>query len=312
MPFFKRLAHNDSGAAKGHQAGLAFPKDLREFLPALAEEHTEEESPTVDRQLDVDLYVGTQWITESSVRYQFQTWGGTRSPESRLTNGMLLLRALAVENDVLVMQRRIDTLEEYRFSLVKQGTPEYADLLGFVGDRRWGLVWHDKPPVVQKQINEARLQLVTIALKPFQTTIDEIKRVTTTQARIARGTAFRSSVRYEYDTLCAVSGIGLRTPSGLVEVEAAHVVPLKHGGSDDIRNGLALTSTLHWAFDLGLFGIQPVERKVFVPKQVLKIESCAFLHEFAGKPIPESRSAQYRLHNDALAWHQANVAEKWN
>ena len=48
-PFFKRLAHNDTGAAKGHQGGLAFPKDLREFLPALDEGLTGETTPTVDR-----------------------------------------------------------------------------------------------------------------------------------------------------------------------------------------------------------------------------------------------------------------------
>ena len=87
---------------------MAFPKDLREFLPALDEGLTGETTPTVDRQLDVELYHGIEWVTESPVRYQFQTWGGRWSPESRLTNGMRPLRSHAVENDVLVMQRRID------------------------------------------------------------------------------------------------------------------------------------------------------------------------------------------------------------
>lgn len=310
-PFFKRLAHNDTGAAKGHQGGLAFPKDLREFLPALDKGLTGEATPTVDRELDVELYLGAEWVTESSVRYQFQTWRGTRSPESRLTNGMLPLRSQSVGNDVLVMQRRLDALEKFRFSLVKQGTPEYVELLPLISDRRWGLVWPDKRPVAQQQITEAKTQLITLALKPFQAVTDEIKRITGTQARIARSTAFRAGIRFEYDTTCAVSGIGLRTPTGLVEVEAAHVVPLKSGGSDDIRNGMALTSTLHWAFDLGLFGIMPGERKVFVPKQVLKIDSCAFLHEFVGRPIRESRSTDYRVHDDALAWHMANLTSKW-
>ena len=310
-PFFKRLAHNDTGAAKGHQGGLAFPKNLREFLPTLDEGLTGETTPTVDRELDVELYLGTEWVTESSVRYQFQTCGGTRSPESRLTNGMLPLRSRSVENDVLVMQRQLDALEKYRFSLVKQGTPEYAELLPLIAERRWGLVWPDKAPIAQQQITEAKAQLIKLALKPFQAVTEEIKRVTGTQARIARSTAFRSGVRFEYDTTCAVSGIGVRTPTGLVEVEAAHVVPLKSGGSDDIRNGMALTSTLHWAFDHGLFGIKPGERRVFVPKQVLKIESCAFLHEFVGKPIRESRSTDYRVHDDALAWHMEHLTQKW-
>jgi putative restriction endonuclease len=224
---------------------------------------------------------------------------------------MLPLRSRSVENDVLVMQRQLDALEKYRFSLVKQGTPEYAELLPLIAERRWGLVWPDKAPIAQQQITEAKAQLIKLALKPFQAVTEEIKRVTGTQARIARSTAFRSGVRFEYDTTCAVSGIGVRTPTGLVEVEAAHVVPLKSGGSDDIRNGMALTSTLHWAFDHGLFGIKPGERRVFVPKQVLKIESCAFLHEFVGKPIRESRSTDYRVHDDALAWHMEHLTQKW-
>jgi len=310
-PFFKRLAHNDTGAAKGHQGGLAFPKDLREFLPALDEGLTGETTPTVDRELDVELYLGTEQVTESSVRYQFQTWGGTRSPESRLTNGMLPLRSHSVENDVLVMQRRLDALEKYRFSLVKQGTPEYDELLPSIGNRRWGLVWPDKRPIAQQQITEAKTHLITLAQKPFQAVSEEVKRITGTQARIARSTAFRAGIRFEYGTTCAVSGIGLRTPTGLFEVQAAHVVPLKSGGSDDIRNGLALTSTLHWAFDHGLFGIKPGERKVYVPQQVLKIESCAFLNEFAGKPIRESRSVEYRVHDDALAWHMEDLKKRW-
>ncbi len=272
---------------------------------------TGETTPTVDRVLDVELYLGTEQVTESSVRYQFQTWGGTRSPESRLTNGMLPLRSRSVENDVLVMQRRLDALEKYRFSLVKQGTPEYDELLPSIGNRRWGLVWPDKRPIAQQQITEAKTQLITLAQKPFQAVSEEVKRITGTQARIARSTAFRAGIRFEYDTTCAVSGIGLRTQTGLFEVQAAHVVPLKSGGSDDIRNGLALTSTLHWAFDHGLFGIKPGERKVYVPEQVLQIASCAFLNEFAGKPIRESRSVEYRVHDDALAWHMEDLKRRW-
>ncbi|WP_206241679.1 DNA binding protein [Novosphingobium terrae] len=36
-PFFKRLSHNDSGAAKGKQAGFVIPKPSREFFPPLPE-----------------------------------------------------------------------------------------------------------------------------------------------------------------------------------------------------------------------------------------------------------------------------------
>lgn len=79
-----------------------------------------------------------------------------------------------------------------------------------------------------------------------------------------------------------VSDIGLRTPAGLREVEAAHVVPVSEGGTDDLRNGIALTQTLHWAFDRGLFGIRPGKREIYVPPQVLAQAGNAYLKDFQG------------------------------
>lgn len=62
-PFFKRLAHNDTGQASGHQGGVVVPKDLRVYFPALDEGLASANAPTVDRYL-------------------------TRSAESRLTDNL--------------------------------------------------------------------------------------------------------------------------------------------------------------------------------------------------------------------------------
>lgn len=69
--------------------------------------------------------------------------------------------------------------------------------------------------------------------------------------RKVRNHAFRSLIRDTYDNTCAVCGNQRETPAGSPEVEAAHIYPKSEGGSDDIRNGLALCKLHHWAFDSG-------------------------------------------------------------
>jgi len=69
--------------------------------------------------------------------------------------------------------------------------------------------------------------------------------------RKVRNHAFRALVRDTYDNTCAVCGSQRETPAGNPEVEAAHIYPKSEGGSDDIRNGVALCKLHHWAFDSG-------------------------------------------------------------
>ncbi len=71
-------------------------------------------------------------------------------------------------------------------------------------------------------------------------------------SRPYRDVAFRRKVREAYDYRCAISGLRLRNGGGRPEVQAAHIRPVERLGSDAVRNGLALSGTLHWMFDRGL------------------------------------------------------------
>jgi putative restriction endonuclease len=110
--------------------------------------------------------------------------------------------------------------------------------------------------------------------------------------------------------MCAVSGIAIATPTQLQEVEAARVVPLSEGGAEDVRNGLSLTQTLHWAFDRGLFGVLP-ERTIFIPRKVRQMTENAFLLQFEGKPISEATTSGLRVHPDAFRWHIEHLVNQW-
>lgn len=70
-----------------------------------------------------------------------------------------------------------------------------------------------------------------------------------------RDAAFAVTVKSAYDNTCAMTGIRIINGGGRAEVQAAHIRPVASGGSDSIRNGLALSGTVHWMFDRGLVSI---------------------------------------------------------
>lgn len=129
--------------------------------------------------------------------------------------------------------------------------------------------------------------------------------------RVARSSAFPGRVNREYDWRCAVSGVVLTTPSSMYEVQAAHVVPVSEGGTDDIRNGFALSQTLHWAFDWGLLGVGE-DRRIYIPRRVRSMKRNLFLQNFSGKRIAEARNELMRVHPKAFAWHMKHRVERWD
>jgi putative restriction endonuclease len=74
-------------------------------------------------------------------------------------------------------------------------------------------------------------------------------------ARPFRDAAFAVSVKTAYDNTCAMTGLQIVNGGGRAEVQAAHIRPVAAGGSDSVRNGLALSGTIHWMFDRGLISV---------------------------------------------------------
>jgi putative restriction endonuclease len=70
-----------------------------------------------------------------------------------------------------------------------------------------------------------------------------------------RDRAFALHVQSAYDRTCAITGLQIINGGGRPEVQAAHIQPVAANGPDSIRNGIALSGTLHWMFDRGLVSI---------------------------------------------------------
>jgi len=85
---------------------------------------------------------------------------------------------------------------------------------------------------------------------PFERPIIEM-----TVLRPFREKSFIYNVRAAYENRCAMTGLRLINGGGRPEVQAAHIQPVAEKGPDSVRNGLALSGTVHWMFDRGLISI---------------------------------------------------------
>jgi len=303
-PFFKILAQNDTGAAPGNQAGIVIPKELRQFFPALNPADTSSNAPTVDNRLTAELWLEGNLLATVDSRYQFQTWGGTRSPESRLTDNLGPLRNLARGDDLLIMQRHAIELIRYRLVLIKQ--EDATDFLKTI-TARWGLL--GESPVTDQTLADASEELADAEASDFSLFDPAGSVVEARTRRLARTIVFRKQLLLLYEGRCAICQQALQTPSGLSELEGAHIVPRYLGGKNDARNGLGLCRQHHWAFDKGLFGIDG-GRRIFVSDASLKVPQNEPLRPFHGKRLLEARDVHLRAHPNALEWHFENTVIK--
>lgn len=79
--------------------------------------------------------------------------------------------------------------------------------------------------------------------------------VQTLLSRPFRDRAFAAAVKNAYGDTCAVTGLKIINGGGRSEVQAAHIRPVADSGPDSVRNGIALSGTIHWMFDRGLLAI---------------------------------------------------------
>lgn len=301
--FFKVLAANDTGNSPGHQGGVVIPKEIAAFFPPVIQGV----GPTSDVRLDVSLFVDGHYAGRANTRYQHQTWGGKRSPERRLTDNLGPLRNAAVAGDILVFQKNLEQDTFVSLHLVKQGSIEFSSLQSKIAGRRWGPLDQANPPVSLGEIELAQSQL-EVMLQGNPSAFSESRRIEeVTTVKLARDHAFRQKLIKAYSGKCAMTERRFVVPTvGHVGLDAAHIIPVNLGGSDDPGNGLLLTKELHWAFDRGLLSVDET-RKVFVPQSVQSLSGNEFLRDLHGTAIREPHDKRSRALDEAFSWHRENI-----
>ena len=129
--------------------------------------------------------------------------------------------------------------------------------------------------------------------------------------RRVRSDLFRAGVLGAYENRCAISQLGLvHTELDTeinYEVQAAHVIPVASGGRDVVPNGLALSRSLHWAFDLGMVWVD-AEMRVGVASEVQNDRRNEWLREFEGRRLWIPDDVRLQPSAEALEWHERHVA----
>jgi len=303
-PLFKRLAKNDTGSAAGHQSGVLVPKALEDYFPTLTGT-AGPNNPTLSTPITAILVLDGSYKSTVITRYQYQTWGGTRTPERRITGGLGPILQNANGGDFVLFERSVSGSLVYRLSVIRSGTPAHHQMATLAGHRNYGPINAADAPVRESEIEVERAAQLAQEQMPLELFDSSAALVESKSLRIARSRAFAERIRELYDT-CVVCGSAHRASNGASEIEAAHIVPRSVKGADDARNGLALCRSHHWAFDKGLFSVTDLRTVLLSPslsaypgnEHLAAIDGAALKH-----PSDPLRAPSLA----ALQWHRQHI-----
>jgi putative restriction endonuclease len=134
---------------------------------------------------------------------------------------------------------------------------------------------------------------------PFERPVVEM-----TVFRPFRERSFMFSVRKAYSNRCAMTGLRLINGGGRPEVQAAHIQPVASRGPDTVRNGLALSGTVHWMFDRGLISIGD-DYKILTAKNHIPDDALRLLNQNGLIHLPDDQSLHPNAHY--LKFHRDKV-----
>jgi hypothetical protein len=166
---------------------------------------------------------------------------------------------------------------------------------------------------VQKVVKKLRQSKRPTLYDPID---KEKKTIKVTRESKIRTRGFRWAVIEAYDYKCAFCGMKINSPDTLLwEVEAAHIVPNRLKGKDDIWNGLALCHLHHWAFDVGWFTLSD-EYSIQVSSKIQNLSTdfgkfggIDFLRTFVANRsnilLPQEK--EIYPHKNSLSWHRENI-----
>jgi hypothetical protein len=165
---------------------------------------------------------------------------------------------------------------------------------------------------VRKIVKKIRKQERPEDYNPFENK----KKVRITKEAQLRNRAFKQAIYEAYDHKCSVCGLKIYSPNTrLWEVEAAHIVPHRSNGKDDILNGLALCRLHHWAFDVGWFTLDD-NFKILASRNIRdlsddlgKLGNYDFMGQLSTENLIISlpKEQDNYPHPNAIKWHRENI-----
>ncbi len=178
------------------------------------------------------------------------------------------------------------------------------------------LLWEKKDrKVVKGVISNITTQILEETPTDYQdrlkTLKKKLKKEEFEEEVIVRSATFKREVPKIYRNTCAISGHWLNVASNTSMIDACHIIPFSESYNDSITNGIALTPTLHRAFDRGLFTLDN-EYKVIVSTHIAEnVESRYALSQFHGQTLYLPENPKYHPSHESLLWHRNRQFEGW-
>ncbi|GAB2760461.1 HNH endonuclease [Salinimicrobium soli] len=121
-----------------------------------------------------------------------------------------------------------------------------------------------------------------------------------------RGGLFKKNIPKIYNYTCCISGMKIESSHNVQMIDACHIHPFSLSGNDHVTNGIALSPTLHRAFDRGLITINS-DFIVRVSPTVNEEYSNFTLSQFSGHQILLPQKEDWYPSQTSLSWHNKEI-----
>lgn len=121
-----------------------------------------------------------------------------------------------------------------------------------------------------------------------------------------RGGLFKKRIPEIYHHTCCISGFQIRSTRNIQMVDACHILPFSLSNDDTIPNGIALSPTMHRAFDRGFLTINQ-DFRVRVSPTIAKENPKFALSQFEGQEIILPEKEKWYPSQQSLIWHNKEI-----
>ena len=121
-----------------------------------------------------------------------------------------------------------------------------------------------------------------------------------------RGGLFKKTIPKIYDYTCCITGMRIQSSYNIQMIDACHIYPFSVSRDDTVTNGIALSPTLHRAFDRGLITINS-DFVIRISPTIIEEESNFTLSQFEGRQIILPQTEKYYPSQESLVWHNKEV-----
>ena len=198
-----------------------------------------------------------------------------------------------LDNDLFYFLRIPEYREIIRQTLIDRYFPELRQDIEYL--------------TIEQEAEEYSEQLIQDTHHPFSMHRDVASIQVETPVRSA---GFRRAIMRVYAYTCAVCELNIRALSGESVTDAAHIIPFSVSYNDDIRNGISLCKSHHWAFDTGLISVNEAYEVIVSPSMTEQGPIASMLTQLRNKRIWLPRGREYRPAQDALTWHREKVMKQ--